>query len=93
MAEYQEKVKKAGHVAADEEAKIYEKIYSERMHEEKEIFVTEASALRKLFIARDEFITPLKNVMTSEEFRDTFEFLEEFIKFRSSMFTLLHPKK
>ena len=73
---------------------IYQSLYQvyvkERNDAEKELFVTETIMLRLLCIAREEFLCPLKGLLTSKEY--VFDYVDEFIQFRTEMFQALHPK-
>ena len=90
VAIYMSKVKDK----VEEEKIYYETIYfQERSHEEKELFITEAINLRRLFVARKEFIIPIKELMTSAEFSETYKHLLDFIDFQGKKFIALDPKR
>ena len=82
---------------AEEEKIYYEDIeaiyFQDRTHEEKALFITEATNLRKLFVARKEFIIPMQGLLTPAEFSETYKHLLDFIDFQKEKFIALHPKK
>ena len=84
---YMDNVRSAGE-------EIYQSVYQvyvkERNDAENELFVTETIMLRLLSIAREEFLRPLKVLLTSNEY--VFDYVDEFIQFRTEMFQALHPK-
>ena len=79
---------------AEEEKIYYETIYfQDRTHEEKDLFITEATNLRRLFVARKEFILPIQGLLTPAEFSETYKHLLDFIDFQEQKFILLNPKR